>query len=248
MEAEAIFFLIIAAILFFAGFTQGVCGFGSGLVAVPLLGLFLPLKTVVPFTILNGIVITAAMCWELRRGLRPGLILPLAAGCVPGVAVGAVFLSRAPAALLQGLLGLIVFAYAVYSLLDRKRRPRPPSTALGMAAGFGTGAIGAAFSAGGPPTIIYLSSLDRNPAEIKAAFAGFFLITGLMIAASHLAAGLVTARVLRLFAIGAPAVLAGSLLGTKLSGRMDGRRYRRLVLQMLLLMGAVLMFRGAAAW
>ncbi len=235
---------IMIMVVFAAGFIQGAIGFGSALLAVPILSLFMPIKTVVPFTVLNGLLVTAALCWHLRCDLRRELILPLVCGCVPGVAVGTVILSRAPADVLQLLLGIFVLLYVIYALAARGERLRRPSSSLGFVAGFGTGAIGAAFSAGGPPTIIYLSALDRSAVEIKATFAGFFFITGIMIALSHLGAGLMTAGVLYLFAVSAPAVFCGVHFGERLSRRVDDRRYRRLVIGFLLFMGVVLIFRS----
>jgi hypothetical protein len=41
-------YLWICLILFFAAFTQGVAGFGSALTALPLLAIFLDIKTAIP--------------------------------------------------------------------------------------------------------------------------------------------------------------------------------------------------------
>jgi len=242
MEIYLIIFTII--VVFIAGFTQGAIGFGSAMVAVPLLGLFIPIKTVVPFTVLNGLLITASLCWRLRREIRPEMVTPLFIGCIPGVAAGTYLLSRAPATLLQVCLGVLVISYAVYALVKHQAVRWRPSSLPAMAAGFGTGAIGAVFSAGGPPTIIYLSGLDRPAPEIKATFAGFFLLAGLLIAAFHFAAGLISGEAVRLFAFSAPAILAGVLIGEKVSRHLDEIRYRRLVLKGLFLLGLVLLMRS----
>jgi uncharacterized membrane protein YfcA len=49
----------IAAISFLAGLVQGLTGFGSALLAMPLFLLFLDARTAVPLSILNGL-------WPLR--------------------------------------------------------------------------------------------------------------------------------------------------------------------------------------
>jgi uncharacterized membrane protein YfcA len=51
----------------------------------------------------------------------------------------------------------------------------------------------------------------------------------------------VSAATIRLFLFGLPALLAGTWLGMKLYGRLDETTFRRVVLVILLVSGAVLM-------
>jgi uncharacterized membrane protein YfcA len=53
--------------------------------------------------------------------------------------------------------------------------------------------------------------------------------------------GAVTADTIRMFLFGVPALLAGTWLGMKLYGRLDEVTFRRVVLTLLLVSGAVLM-------
>jgi hypothetical protein len=52
----------------------------------------------------------------------------------------------------------------------------------------------------------------------------------------------VSADTIRLFLLGLPALLAGTWLGMKLYGRLDEAMFRRVVLILLLVSGAVLIF------
>ncbi|MEJ2690257.1 MAG: sulfite exporter TauE/SafE family protein, partial [Deltaproteobacteria bacterium] len=71
-----------------AAFTQGVTGFGSALVAVPLLSLFMDIRTVVPLSILYGLIVTLFLTYRMRRHVDRKRLLPLIIGCLPGIAVG----------------------------------------------------------------------------------------------------------------------------------------------------------------
>lgn len=84
-------YLIIALITFLAGFTQGLSGFGSILLALPLLTIMLDIKTVVPLAALDAFLVAIILLFELRRHLDWKKILPLVAGSFPGIPIGVFF-------------------------------------------------------------------------------------------------------------------------------------------------------------
>ncbi len=228
--------IILILVTLLASFTQGVTGFGSALVAVPLLSFVLPLQVVVPLTILNGVVITCYLSFRMWPHIDRRKIMPLIIGCLPGIVIGAWFLKNLDQGMLRLLLGIILVGYSLYSLADRLPTRRL-SSHWGLAAGFGTGLIGAALSAGGPPTIVYTTLTGWSKDDIKATLSGFFTFTGVSIALAHWLTGLTTAEVLRYWLIGLPSVVAGVLLGARVYDRIDSRRYLRVVLICLLVMG-----------
>ena len=67
--------------------------------------------------------------------------------------------------------------------------------------------------------------------------------TFMMTAAWIGAKGAVTADTIRYFFLGLPAVLAGTWLGMRLYGRLDEKLFRKIVLFLLLLSGALLVAR-----
>ncbi|MCJ7602219.1 MAG: sulfite exporter TauE/SafE family protein, partial [Desulfobulbaceae bacterium] len=131
----------IALIFLAAGFTQGVSGFGSALVAMPLLLLFIDAKTAVPLCMLNGLIITAFLSLQLRRHVDWRKISPLLIGCMPGIYVGARFLKEADSNLIKLLLGVMLVSYALYNMFC-KLRPRRIAPFWPYIAGFFTGVIG----------------------------------------------------------------------------------------------------------
>jgi len=86
-------YLWVSLILFLAGFNQGISGFGVILVAIPLLMLFLDIKTVVPLTALSALVIAVTLFIQLKDRFDFGKIKPLLIGAIPGIPVG-VFLLK----------------------------------------------------------------------------------------------------------------------------------------------------------
>ena len=236
------FFLFL--IFLVAGFTQGVTGFGFGLLAIPLLSLFIDIKTGVPLCSLLGIVVTAFLSLRLRKHIDRRKILPLLFGCIPGVAVGTLVLKKAPTELLSVLMGVMLIAYTLYRMTG-KQQPRSIHPRWAYAAGFFTGAISSAFSAGGPPTIIYATLRGWNKDEIKATLSGFFLTGGLAVITAHALTGLTTGLVLHYFLLSAPVVIGGVFIGSLLYDRIDTDAYLKLLHYLLLAMGILMIWKGA---
>jgi hypothetical protein len=236
--------LYISIIFLLAGFVQGVSGFGSALVAMPLLSLFIDVKIAVPLCTLNSVVITTFLALRLKKHLDRKKILPLCIAAVPGMLVGVTLLKKVSSESLSIGLGVLLVAYSCYSLLIkiRQRRLHP---AWSYMAGFSSGAIGAAFSAGGPPTIIYatLSGWDKD--EIKATLSGFFLFNSYLNAAAHAVSGVTTVSVLTLFICSAPFVLLGTVLGSLCYGRIERSVYLKVIFTFLILMGMMMI---VTAW
>ncbi|MEN8140542.1 MAG: sulfite exporter TauE/SafE family protein [Thermodesulfobacteriota bacterium] len=230
---------LIALIFLAGGFTQGVSGFGSGLLAMPLLLFFIDVKEAVPLAMLNGIVITSMLSIKLRHHVDRNKVMPIFFGSLPGIVVGALFLKGADSDLLKGLLGLLLVSYTLYSLL-LKPHPRQVAGAWGYLAGFATGVIGAAFSAGGPPTIIYSTLRGWSKDEIKATLSAFFWANGVLVAVSHAVQGLTTSTVLSYFSASALPVMTGVWLGSRLYGVIPRRLYLTIILLLLLAMGLLM--------
>ncbi|VAW39720.1 hypothetical protein MNBD_DELTA03-119 [hydrothermal vent metagenome] len=237
---------MLYAIFLLAGFTQGVSGFGSALIAMPLLTTFLTVRTAVPLCVLNSIVITICLSLQLRRHIDWRRIFPLLAGCLPGIVFGLLVLKHVPNIILRISLGLLVIFYAAYNLFGSARRKiKTEKTELSRrwayAAGFCTGGISASLGAGGPPTIIYVTMTRWTDDEIKAALSIFFLITSIFTALGQAAGGLTTPLIMHDFIRSAPFTLLGVWAGVQLYNRINRQIYIKIMFWLLLIMGGVML-------
>lgn len=230
---------LIALIFLLAGFVQGMTGFGSALVAIPLLGFILDIKSAVPLCILNSLVITTYLSLKMRRDLEIKKVIPLCAAAVPGIILGSTLLKHLDSSIIRLWLGIMLIAYSLYSLLSSPK-PKKLHTVWSYLAGFSSGAIGAAFSAGGPPTIIYTALNDWKKDTIKATLSGFFLFNSYVIATVHAISGLTTIEIFTYFMISAPFVLLGTVLGTICYGKIPHNLYLKIIFAFLTLMGIMM--------
>lgn len=182
-----------ALILFTAYFIRGISGFGSGLVAIPLLAHLLPLQFVVPWVLLldfsASLVLSGrsqdrqAMCWD-----EIGWLLPTTA---VGLLIGLFLLVNLPKPPLLIGLGLFVIAFGIRSLFYLHGNVIV-SRWWSAPAGIIGGTVGAMFGTGGPPYVIYLTHRIHDKRELRATFSGLFLIDGGLRVIAFAATGLLT--------------------------------------------------------
>jgi uncharacterized membrane protein YfcA len=182
--------LALAPIAFAGGFIQGLTGFGSALVTIPLATYFVPL----PFALAVFAIV------DFANGLRLGLenprnaVLGDIARMVPfmivGIVAGTTLLVNLPRQASLLALGMFVLAYAIYSL-TRRGAPAIVNRNWTFFAGFCGGLSGTLFGAGGPPYAIYLSHRPLTKEQFRATMTlttifsiGFrliaFAVTGLL--------------------------------------------------------------------
>ncbi len=235
--------LALCATIFLGGLIQGVTGFGSVMITLPLLSLAFDLRAVIPLVALFAQCINLWLVVELRRHLsisRLGLLLLATA---PGIPVGVWALKAFPEWVISVLVGLLLLLFSLHSLLVR---PQPRTLGRGWTAlaGFLAGILGGSTGANGPPIIIYAAMQPWTKDEAKSLMTGYFFFAGLAVITLHALSGLTTLRVLGLFAAGFPALAAGVFLGSRLYRKLGGGSYRNAVLLLLLVLGAFTVLRA----
>lgn len=241
MTAEP--WLLVAGVMVFAGLIQGMAGFGSALVAIPLMALFLDMATAVPLMALTAALMSAINVVHLRRAVRWRPLVPILGGYLAGTPLGLYFLVAAPRSLVLGLLGLFLMVYAGAALAGRMPRPRwirERAATLGLV----SGALGAAFSTNGPPIILHVTSQDWAIDVKKGVLSLFFLSSSVITVGAFVAGGLVSGAVVELALRAIPALVTGTLVGILLYRRLSVRVYQRVTYALVLAMGVVLTARA----
>lgn len=240
MEASLAHPGTVAAVAFLAAFVQGVTGFGSALVAMPLLTLVLGVRAAAALVALLSLAINLALLLPARRALPWRRVAPLLAGGLAGVPLGVLLLAGVDPRLAEGLLGSVLLASSAGLLLFRGVRLGPGRGAA-LAAGALAGVLGGAFNANGPVVTLYAAARGWEKGETHAALQLTFLVSGLWVAALHGAAGITGRPVLVAAAVALPFLAAGSLAGWAVHRRLGEDRYRRLLLFALSAAGAALL-------
>ncbi|HNQ03421.1 MAG TPA: sulfite exporter TauE/SafE family protein [Thiobacillaceae bacterium] len=225
--ADLVYALLV---LLLAYFVRGISGFGSGLIAVPLLALKFPLPQVVPFmlladfsasAIIGGLHFQHVVKAEIKRLLPVSLV---------GVILGTTLLVSLPATALLHALAALILAFALRFLLLRPGPFSPVSPLWAYPAALTGGAVGGMFGTGGPPYVIYLSHRIQDKTVLRATLSGLFFMEGLIRIATFLVAGLLLDGRIWLHVLGAlPIVLAALYSGSHIHTRLSNLQMQRLV-------------------
>ncbi len=234
--------LYSAAVVFFAATVHGLTGFGSALIAMPLLLLRLDIRTAAPLVALLTLTVNVAFLLRFRRALHPRGALPLLGGAAAGVPMGILFLRRGDPRLLEIALGTVLAAYSLHALFIR-RRVQPVGSRGGLLLGTLSGFLGGAINTAGPPAVVYTASQPWSKEEVHVTLQFYFFLAGLMIAAGHYLSGLTTGGVFRQYTLLLPALLPGCALGYAFHTKVSQDLYRRLVYVLLAVLGATLLVR-----
>ncbi|MFZ5761369.1 MAG: sulfite exporter TauE/SafE family protein [Thermodesulfobacteriota bacterium] len=230
-----------AAVVLFAYFIRGIAGFGSALIAVPLLALRLPLAVVVPLIALLDYVASLTQGIQNRSHIRWREIWPLLPFTVLGVATGLLLHRLINPALLTKALGVFIGGYAIYALL-----PLPNLSGRrwwAVPAGYCGGTVGALFGTGGPFYVIYLTLRQADKFGFRATAATIFLFDGGCRLIGFTLSGMFH-RLSLLAAVGAlPLVAVGLRFGNRIHLTITPKNFMRLVCLILLGSGIMLLLK-----
>jgi len=233
-------YAILAGAVFLAALTQGIAGFGAGMVAMAILPFVLEdLEDAVAVVAILCLVINGAIFIQLRQHVQRAQVLPMILGAVIGVPLGSLALQTIPAQYLKLGLGLVILWYSGQSLLSSGSQRRLASDRWGFPFGLAGGALGGAFNTGGPPAVIYVTLKDWNKDQVKATLQAFFLSISLTQLPVYLAAGILRTEHLLLDAVALPALGLGLWVGTRVYDRIDTEAFRKVVLVGLGIIGLI---------
>jgi uncharacterized membrane protein YfcA len=231
----------IIAILCLATLVHGTLGFGTALVAMPLLTLTLGVRdatALVAFVILGSTIVILAQSW---RELRWRPAARLFVGSIPGIALGILVLTNAPTEAVQRGLGVLLIAIGLYHLavptLFEARQP-----AWAYAFGFGSGLLGGAYNANGPPVVIYGALRRWPPPVFRATLQAYFVPAAVLIWAGHGLSGLWSSEIVGWYLLYLPFGLVVLWLGQRLSTRLPEASFDRLLYVVIVALGVVLLF------
>ena len=246
---DAIDFSLAAAVIFLAYLVRGISGFGSALVAVPLLAHFLPLTFVVPWMVMMDTLAALALARSGQRGghVRWAEIGWMVPASLLGVVIGIELLVNVDRGPLMVALGLFIVSFGVRQLLGMHGE-RTVSRWWALPAGVLGGGIGALFATGGPPMVIYLTHRLSDKAELRATLSGLFLVDGALRTVGLALAGLLVQQHMGGYLLaGVPLMAAGLYTGNHVHLNLDQRHMAVVIAVLLVASGMSLLWRVAAS-
>jgi len=234
--------VLCIVIIFIAYVIKGLSGFGSGLVAIPLLAFFLPLPFIVPVLALVSYTGTVYQSFTYRRDVVWRDLWPLLPFSLAGITIALWLLVNADVTVLTLTLGIFIFCYAVYSLLPHEIKSG--SRWWAVAAGSSAGLIGALFGTGGPFYVLYLKMRTVTKQQFRATITMIFLVDGGARMFGYFYSDLFTVKTVTLSLVLLPVLFVAMYVGQHLHIKINDHRFNQVVNILLLLSGLSLVIKS----
>ncbi len=205
---------------------RGIAGFGSGLIAIPLLALMFPLSIVVPVVGLLDYIAASSHGMKHRRSISWSTIVPLLPFTLIGIILALYLFKTVDAHLLRKGLGVFILLFAFYTLFV-KTQGLQGSKYWAIPAGLCGGFISALFGTGGPFYVLYLRIRQLDKQIFRATAAAIFLIDGSSRIVGYFASGFYSMETLILVGVSLPMMALGLYIGEHIHTSLSQKDFQR---------------------
>jgi uncharacterized membrane protein YfcA len=234
-------FIIAFAVVMVGATVQGAIGFGTNLVAVPVIAIIAP-KVLPGGMVAVAFPMSIAMAWHDRAHLDWQGFRWASIGRIPGLIAGLVVLALVSEKLLGALAGAVVLLGVVVSL---RVTERPITERRALTAGAVIGFMGSTAAIEGPP--LGLLYQHRPGPEVRSTLAVIFLLGSIITLASLAVTGHLAWWQIEFSVVLWPAIWVGVIVGRRLHPHIDNGRLRIAMLAFSFVMGTVAIIRAVVA-
>ncbi len=238
-------FLILNIAVFGAAALQSATGIGFGIIAGPILLIFLNDGSAIQISILLNLLIALVLTPSLWQQADRKLLTKLSIGLAVGSPVGLLIFLNLNIVFLKAFAGLAV-AYTMFVILRNKpassRAPQPVTKAIEqISIGVMSGIMGASLAMPGPIPAAWMSTKGFSKETIRATILVMFVFAYVVALALQYGLAGIGADAMRLSAMLAPSTIVGILVGRLLAGRLTEQTFRWLLV-IILASTAIILF------
>lgn len=233
----------LAGLIIITAYTfRGVAGFGSGLIAIPLLVLLMPISVVVPMMVLLDYTASVSHSIKHREATQWHIIWPLLPFTLLGVVLALFLFKTVDTHLLVKSLGVFILLFALYNLFSPKPK-RQGSRLWAVPAGTLGGLVGTLFGTGGPLYVIYLQLRQLDKTAFRATVATIFMIDGGIRVGGFFLSGFFSRETLLLAVIALPLMALAMYAGEHIHTNISQKTFHRAIGILLLGSGTALLLK-----
>jgi uncharacterized membrane protein YfcA len=217
-----------ASVILLAYFVFGVSGFGSAIVAVPLLTHVLPIQEAVPQIVFLDVITAFLIGRKSFNDIAVNELKWLMPFALIGMVVGVTLLIKAPSHLLLGVLAVFTLFNGVKGLLTSHKVHTVCHRGWGGLTGLVAGGFSALYGTGGPIYAIYLSKRILDAKIMRATMSAIiFLNVWFRVATLSIAGLLLTSENLWRTTFLIPVAVIAIVIGTKFQKRLSPAGFKR---------------------
>jgi uncharacterized membrane protein YfcA len=234
---------VIAGTFLLAGTVKGVIGLGLPTVSLALLTVALDLPSAMALLLVPSF---ATNLWQALAGGRGRAILrrlwPFLLMATTTVWLGAMALTRVDLALLSGLLGTLLVAYAAVSLAGVALTVAPGrEIGLGVLVGAANGVLTGMTGSFVVPGVMFLQAIGLPRDMLIQAMGMLFTLSTVALGLALQANALLSLELGTLSVAALLPAIAGMVLAQRIRGRLSEQRFRRVFFYALLILGGYIL-------
>jgi uncharacterized protein len=211
---------------------------------VPLLAVVCTRTDAVVAQTVVGFFVTTHLAWKLRADVDRKLLMRAIPASIVGMPLGIVVGHLVSDRILRFVLGVSVILAAIALARGWRFRSRPE--VVDIVAGGVSGILSTTTGTSGPPIVIGMAGRDLSPAATRSSLQAIFMVANVVTIGLFAFDHSLTKQGLGVGVIGlVPAVLVRRS-GERMFQRLDAELFRKVVLALLFVAGAVALFTAAA--
>jgi uncharacterized membrane protein YfcA len=245
--ADGWFYAVAIPAILLMGISKGGFGSGAGMFATPLMALVVPVPRAAAILLPILVVMDIAGLWAYRGTFSRENLKVLLVGGVAGVVLGALTFRYIDESWLRVILGMLAIGFVAQRYLVRAETlPAARSTPKGLFWSAFSGVTSTIAHAGGPPLAIYLLPQRLDKRVMVGTTVVFFAVINAVKLVPYTWLGLFDEANLATSLVLAPLAPLGIWLGVVVARRLSQDLFYRICYGLLLLVGAKLLWDGAA--
>ena len=235
MQLDAASLIGAALAVALAAIVQLAAGFGFGLTAVPLLSIAVGAHDAVVVALFLATFTNAFQAWTGRRDTDRPVAARLLAGAAIGLPIGFLVYQLVDDRVLRVVIGCSVLVAVVVIALGLDLRHAGPG--LDAAGGALAGALTMSSGVNGPPLVFVLQARHFDQHRFRATVTTVFVVLDIVAVVTFAVTGDLDADVLLTVVASLPGLAVGAVIGIAMRRHLDPRRFRALVLVLLVVAG-----------
>lgn len=223
-------------------FVKGLAGIGNTLVVTAAMAYTRTNQEITPVELLLCVPTNLLLAWQNRRHIDWRLTIPPLCMVLAGDLVGVLLLKNVNVDALKVVFGAVLIVLGCEMLWRELRgvAEKKPHPAILMTLGISAGVLCGLFGAGAL-LAAYFARVTRDDKVYKGSMCMIFALENIFRVVVCSVTGLLTLETCKIAAILALPMLIGLLAGMKLSGRMNARTMRIVIIVMLMVSGVPLL-------
>ncbi len=236
MSSMILTIVIGLIVIFCAGMVQGLTSFGFGLLSLPILSLFMPLKLIVPVLIIFSLIINSMILFKIKEYVNLRRIVILIIFGIIGTPLGTYLLIILNENTLKLVIGILITISAIAMWKGYKIKVKNEKLSY-IPVGFLSGILNGSVSLSGPPIILFLTNQGVEKQIFRANLTSYFLVLNIITIPTYLVSGIITKEVIKYSIYLLPGLILGVLLGIKLGNKVNEAIFKKLTLVLMIVMG-----------